>query len=178
MPIANSHIMLDLETMGTDPYSPVIAIGACRFEINDELIMDFFYQPIKLESCMKLGLKPSASTIEWWMDQSPEAKALFKDPTAVDLPLALDAFTEWHNSDHGSIWGNSASFDCGLLKNAYKACDKEVPWQFWQEKCYRTLKGLVPDVKLSRIGTFHNARDDAISQAIHLRDIYKRLGLK
>jgi hypothetical protein len=111
------------------------------------------------------------------MKQSPEARALFSDENAVKLPLALDAFTDWHNSRPDTIWGNSAAFDCGLLKDAYKACGKEVPWAFYRECCYRTAKNMVPTLALSWLGVHHNALDDAISQAYHLQKIYKHLQL-
>ena len=174
-----SHVMLDLETMGTDPYSPVIAIGACRFEMDTDLIEDVFYQVISLESCMEVGLRPSASTTLWWMNQSEAARKVFYDETAVKLPIALDAFTDFLNSRPDELWGNSARFDCGLLEACYKACGKEVPWQHWHERCYRTVKNLpgAKDVKLVRQGTYHHALDDAISQAKHLQAIYKKLGL-
>lgn len=167
------EIMLDLETMGTAPYSPVIAIGAVRFEAGPMQAMPPFYQAITLESAMELGLRPSASTIKWWMKQNPAAQAVLDDPEAVPLPLALDAFTEWYGSRPDNMWGNSAAFDCGLLASAYKACGKEPPWAYHREKCYRTLKGLpgMGRFKLVRRGTHHNALDDAISQAHHCREM-------
>jgi exodeoxyribonuclease VIII len=169
--------MVDLETMGTDPYSPVIAIGAVRFHLGQTKSYEPFYQAITLESAMAVGLRPSAQTITWWMAQSEQARTLFKTEDAVALPLALDAFTDWLNSRPDNLWGNSAAFDLGLLKDAYKACGKEVPWQFYRERCYRTLKGLpgMQQYKLKRVGTHHNALDDAISQAVHCRDMLQSM---
>src|ERR1700731_2020740 len=114
------------------------------------------------------------------MQQNAEAQEVFTDPEAVTLPLALDAFTDWMNSRPYTLWGNSASFDCGLLADAYKACGKEIPWRFYREGCYRTIKNLsgARDVKLDRIGTHHNALDDAISQAQHMQLICKKLNLQ
>lgn len=177
-PEAGVEVMLDLETMGTDPWSPIIAIGAVRF-IAGEMTgpMEPFYQAITLESCMKVGLRPTPGTILWWMKQKPEAQAVFDDPAAVDLPLALDAFTDWYGSRPDNVWGNSAAFDIGLLKDAYKACGKEFPVAFYRERCYRTLKGLpgMDRFRLNRRGTHHNALDDAISQAGHCRDMLRAM---
>jgi len=172
--------------MGTDPYSPIIAIGACRFEMDQTLSMAsaMFYHSITLESCMDLGLKPSASTITFWLTDlsvTKDAQKVFADPTAASLPLVLDAFTDWlsYSPQPDLIWGNSARFDCGLLEAAYKVCGKSVPWDFWNERCYRTVKNLpkAEEVILVRQGTYHNALDDALSQADHLRRIYKHLNL-
>lgn len=173
------EVMIDLETMGTDPFSPILAIGAVRF-IADETTypMPPFYQAITLESCLEVGLRSKADTILWWMKQSSEAKRVFEDPQAVSLPLALDAFTDWWGARPDRPWGNSASFDLGLLRDAYKACGKTAPWLqssygFASERCYRTLKSLpgMEAFKLQRKGTHHNALDDAISQAHHCRNM-------
>lgn len=174
------HAMVDLETMGTQPYAPILSIGACAFSMDGEPIADLFYQTVTLESCLELGMRPDAGAIEFWMGQPEGAKqGWLKNPNAVTLPLALDAFTDWWNSRPMSMWGNSARFDCGLLEAAYKLCRKEVPWSWWKEGCYRTVKNLpgARSVALQRYGVHHNALDDAISQAYHLRDIYRTLKL-
>lgn len=167
------EVMLDLETMGTKPWSPVIAIGAVRFIAGDTYPMPPFYQAITLESCLKHGLRIQASTVLWWMKQSAQAKQVFEDPNAVDLPLALDAFTDWYGSRPDRVWGNSAKFDIGLLEDAYTACGKEFPIQYYHEKDYRTLKDLpgMGRFRIERKGTHHNALDDAISQAHHCRNM-------
>ena len=176
------HVMVDLETLGTEPFSPILSIGACRFQLTPNIgepgVADVFYQPITLESCFDVGLKPSASTTLWWMQQSKEAQKVFTDPAAIALPEALDRFTDFLNSRPDEMWGNSARFDFGLLSAAYRACGKEIPWEHWRERCYRTMKTLpmVQHIKLERFGTYHNALDDALSQARHLRAILLHLG--
>jgi inhibitor of KinA sporulation pathway (predicted exonuclease) len=64
-----------------------------------------------------------------------------------------------------SIWGNGANFDNPLLACAYEAVDVKPYYKFWNERCYRTVKNQYPDIKLERTGTYHNALDDARSQA-------------
>lgn len=176
-----TDVMVDLETLGTQPYSPILSIGACAFRLDEAgPIVDVFYQAVDLESSLDLGMRPSGGTIKWWVQQDEAARArAFHDPEAVKLPLALDAFTDWLNSRPLKMWGNSARFDLGLLEAAYKLCSKEVPWQFWDERCYRTVKSLpgAKKVNLLRFGIHHNALDDAISQAVHLRQLYTKLGL-
>ena len=164
--------MLDLETLGTEPFCPILTIGACRFEAGPMQPMEPFYQAVRLDSCLALGMKPSASTIDWWMRQSKEAQdAAFRDPDAVDLPEALDRFTTWLNARPDNLWGNSARFDIGILAAAYKVCGKEVSWDHWREMDYRCLKNLpgMAQFRLKRAGTHHNALDDAVSQAHHCR---------
>lgn len=182
-------IMLDLETMGTDPYSPVVAIGAVLFDARDILTThrlpdgsNWFYQKITLESAMEAGLRPSASTIEWWLT-NPGVTQQARDETfagddRTTLVLALDAFTDWHNSGIHTIWGNGARFDDGLLADCYRVLKKPAPWQHWEEGCYKTMKNLpaVRHLQIERCGTHHKALDDALSQARHLCQIVEYLG--
>lgn len=173
--------MVDLETLGTQPYSVILSIGACAFRFDDAPIEDQFYQTIDLESSLSLGLRISADTLRWWMSQSDAAReAAFGRVGDVSLPLALDAFTDWLDSRPLSLHGNSARFDMGLLEAAYKVCNKEVPWKWSKEGCYRTMKNL-PGVKAAvpfrAPAVAHHALYDALAQAEHLRAIYKHLQL-
>ena len=173
--------MIDLETLGRRPFCPILSIGAVALRLdNDSPIGDAFYQAVTIDSCLKVGLRIDGNTLAWWMNQSEEArKAAFGDPTAVDLPMALDIFTEWLQSRPLKLWGNSARFDLGILEAAYVACGKEPPWEFRFERCYRTIKNLpaAREIPLPSGGTHHNALDDAVAQALHLRLINQMLQL-
>lgn len=177
-----TDVMLDLETLGVKPFSAILSIGACALRLDDnEPVTDLFYQPITLQSCLDVGLRVDADTVEWWMKQSEDARAVFfDDGTRCPLPSALDRFTDWLNSRPLQIWGNPVAFDGGLLQNAYKACSKETPWLFRQERDYATIRRLpgAKDLEVVRIGTFHNAMHDAITQAMHLRKINVLLQLQ
>lgn len=173
------HSMVDLETLGKKPYCPILSIGACGFSFDHDG-EDYFYVPVSLESCMQLGMKLDASTIIWWMKQSDEARmAAFCNPEAVPLPMALDMFTTYLASRPITLWGNSARFDMGILDAAYEVCGKQTPWQFWSEGDYRTIKQSkrAKEIKLVRFGEHHNALDDAVSQARHLKTINSQLEL-
>lgn len=183
--IEPDHAMLDLETLGKKPYCPVLSIGACAMRLDrDEPITDLFYQPITLESCFEVGLKADASTIQWWMTNpnvSQEARnmAFGADNNALPLAMVLDAFTDWLQSRPLQLWGNSARFDLGILEAAYTACGKNAPWDFRLERCYRSFNALpgARDIEFVRVGTYHNAVHDAVSQALHLRKINQKLQL-
>lgn len=167
------HIMIDLETMGTLPGASILSIGAARFTLDpEEPIADTFHVGIELESCEAYGLKPSSSTILWWMDaERAEARAAYAALPKVDLESALFEFSNWvGDNETTQFWGNSAAFDLGLLSHAYRLLRLPTPWPFWNERCYRTVKNLWP-VPMERVGTHHSALDDAISQAEHLRQI-------
>ena len=161
-------VMLDLETMGNNSNSAMIAIGAVAFD--DNKVTSKFYAEINLQSAIDCGGLVDASTIVWWLKQSDDARRAFENnDSAPHITVALGEFAKWYKEiEGGEVWGNGTMFDNTILGNAYKNCDLETPWKFWNDKCYRTVKGMHEDIKLERIGVYHNAVDDAESQALHL----------
>lgn len=136
----NTKVMLDLETLGTRPGCKIVSISAVTFGINRNFQFDVF---IKIDSQPLLHTEPA--TYNWWMKQDPVLmKFTLENPHAVPLTQALYMFSEWYRGLPGrekSIWGNSAAFDCGILRAAYEYLGIDVPWDTHRaERCYRTLK--------------------------------------
>lgn len=169
-----SMIMLDLETMGNSSDSAIVAIGAVEFDSQG--LGREFYCEVCLESCVKIGLKMDPSTVLWWLNQSEDARSIFIDNEHQDnIQTSLDLFDDFcKDIEVSEVWGNGAMFDNTILGNAYKAIGKEIPWRFWNDRCYRTVKNMNPEVKLVRVGTHHNALDDAKTQALHLIEILNK----
>ena len=182
-------VMLDLETMGNGPCAAIIAVGAVAFDGVSQrgvrtVHQNKFYEVVSLESAMAAGGVVDASTILWWMEQSESARSAFTGDAASrakPLPEVLAAFSRWLNDvswgypDKVRVWGCGAAFDNVILRSAYRAVHSPAPWKHWNDRCYRTIRELRPDIQLSRIGTHHNARDDAESQAIHLMKIFEAM---
>lgn len=175
------HIMLDLETLNTTPDAAIVAIGAVSFS-QAEGIESTFYRTIDLESAMKNG-SISAATLRWWLQQETDARMELvrgKD----GLFQAVSAFSDWFSvvraSSEGltvNVWGNGAGFDNVILRETYGKLNMQTPWGFWEDRCYRTIKNTYCDVPQERIGTPHNALDDARTQAVHLLQIAERHSL-
>jgi len=166
-------VMLDLETMGNNSNSAIIAIGAVAF--NDNEVTSKFYTEINLQSAIDCGGMVDGLTITWWLKQSDDARKAFENnDDAPHIMLALQSFSKWYKEIKGDqVWGNGAMFDNTILGNAYKNNTLTVPWEFRNDMCYRTVKGMNKHIKLERVGTYHNAVDDAESQALHLINILK-----
>ena len=173
-------VMLDLETMGNGPESAIVAIGAVEFDVKTRELGRQFYSVIDLESAVKFGGVMDPSTVLWWLKQSEDARKLFADKGHhVDASLMI--FSNWLSrcgeTDDLKIWGNGAAFDNVILSSAYKRAGIQQPWQFRNDRCYRTIKGLYKEIKMGpRCGVHHNALDDAVSQALHLIEIFKAMG--
>ena len=170
-----THISIDLETLGTQPGSVILSIGAVKFDPFTGEIGEKFYANITPKSCLDVGLVTDQSTVEWWSTQSQEAR----DALKVDRqPLAtvLDSFGKFAGEADG-VWGWGATFDVSLLEAAYRMAIVEVPWKFWNVKCGRTVCGLVHVNPVRNTGTHHKADVDAEMQAIAICQAYKKLRL-
>lgn len=169
------HVMCDLETLGRRPGCKLLSIGAVVF--GPKGLGAEFYEEVKINH--QGDLTADQSTIDWWDRQSPEARDRLyggQDEKPM-LGWALTKFNVWlgqlaPRDQKGNlevcVWGNGADFDNAILQVAFDKTTTEQPaWPFWNNRCYRTLKNLVPSVQLVRQGTHHNALDDAKSQAEH-----------
>lgn len=188
-----THIMLDLETLGTVPGCVGFSIGAVVFDPLEQRLGSEFYAVINVDSCLDRYLREEQDTKDWWSKQSDEAKvALLEayDPTVSEpLPDVLENFNGWQRAQglksNLRIWGNGADFDNPILRCMYDAAQVKPYAGAWGGRCYRTLKNLDElwpqlgfhklDKERHRTGTHHNALDDAKSQAIHLMANVARL---
>lgn len=172
-----NDLMLDLETMGNESFSAIVSIGALEFNLETGETGKEFYVNVDLQSCLDLGLTVNASTIMWWMNQSDQARHDLTSKKALPILDALSEFSIFINNNDYRVWGNSASFDCGILANAYKKANIEVPWMHWNERCVRTLASFKPEIKkaFKFKGTAHNALDDCYHQVGYCYEIWKSL---
>jgi len=173
------HVMVDLETTGTTAGWGILSIGAVMFDGTHNQLGQQFEMFISRESCRSFGLKENPDTLAWWARQSAEARAaidICDTGNAHPLDVALKAFGEFvRQAGPGKVkvWGNGGDFDQPILAAGYEAIGEKLPWQFWNNRCYRTVKSHHPKVNLVRSGTHHNALDDAMTQAMHLLSIWK-----
>jgi 3'-5' exoribonuclease Rv2179c-like domain len=185
-----THVMLDLKTWGTAPYSTIIMIGACAFDPTldpaaasvplHKIITDRFEVAI---SPSNTGLRVDVDTLMWWMDAERDVarKEWLKMPK-VSLREALDGFTDWLRTLGSGeeqdlrIWGTG--FDNVLLRQAYETSAREVPWSFRHDRCFRTLRNLLTFEEGHYLGTAHTALADAENQAIRANQIVRRLGIR
>lgn len=166
------RVMLDLETLGTTPGSVILSIGAVRFGGGE--ILDTFHEIIAPKSCVDLGMNVDIGTVQWWMQQSDEARQQLTLPGSP-LKSVLRRFADWLADDDSEIWGNGAASDNVWLAEAYRLAGIAQPWSFRGDRCYRTIKNLHPEIEFEPFGTAHNALNDAIAQAKHLMRILPNL---
>jgi len=173
----NMHIMVDLETMGTRPNAPIVSIGAVMF--NADGIHERLYRNVSLASAVRSGAVIDPNTVMWWMAQSEDARTALVDETAGSIADALRDLGKMvcgPNDALVGVWGNGASFDNVIVSESCRRLGMAPLWEFWKDRCYRTVKSAYPDVKLERTGVHHNALSDAETQAEHLIRINEASG--
>lgn len=160
--VRTNRVMVDIETLGLKRGAAIVSIGAVEF--GPAHTGDTFYRSIDRESCKAAGLTVDEDTLEWWQDQDDDAKAVLDGGQPLSDVLA--AFRTWYvGKGFDEVWANSPSFDCELLEVAYDAVGIGEPWDFHDERDFRTLKSLPCAVELEQNGTEHDALDDARYQA-------------
>jgi exodeoxyribonuclease VIII len=172
--------MVDLETLGTGPDAAILAIGAVAFKFEEEKFLATFYSGVTIKSAMKAG-SVTPETLAWWFMQGDAQRgAILLHRNTIRT--ALFQFAAWMASMENSgenilVWGNGADFDNVILSSAFDSELLTRPWGTWNNRCYRTMKNLVPGIKFIKPEIPHNALEDAVAQASHLTEIFKFLNL-
>ncbi|EFS3219008.1 exonuclease [Salmonella enterica] len=180
-----THLMVDLETMGTNPDAPIVAIAAILFDPQTgEIGGAIFYVVISLVDAMESGAVPDGGTIEWWLQQSGEARSalLVDQRSLVDALLQLREFINEHSDEKLiQVWGNGATFDNVILRRSYERLGIPCPWRFYNNRDIRTIvelgKAIGYDARndIAFEGERHNALDDARHQAKYVSAIWQKL---
>ena len=171
--------MIDLETLSQDSNAVILSIGAVVFDPDSNRTGEEFYTVINTNDCvMNHGLHIDMNTVNWWKQQNDEAQKVLREAQGTDKTLeeALEEFTSyWERNNLKYIWGNGAGFDEPILATAYRSCGyerDELPWNFWDSFCVRTIGRLFPGHKPERNSTHHNSLDDALWQVKWMQNIF------
>lgn len=170
-----THYVVDLETMGKGPKAAIVSIGCVRVEHGQ--IAGSYYERVELDYSMAIGGEVDASTVQWWLQQSAEARAEIdgSQPGTVYLATALHSLAQFMGEgqaspDHILVWGNGSSFDNVILRGAFERCWNSAPWKFWNDRDLRTLLAIFPEAKkaVEFKGIKHHALHDALHEAHQL----------
>ena len=88
----------------------------------------------------------------------------------------LNEFSQFiarHGGKKVELWGNGADFDNVIIGSLFDTFGLVKPWSYGKNRCYRTMKRMFGEnVPLVHQGVHHNGLDDAITQAVHLQEIF------
>jgi len=181
-----AHVMIDIEALGTGVDSVIASIGAVQFNPKTGHVSDKGFEVLlSVEDGCKLGFKMDCDTVEWWQGKSDEARKQLDGDVLVRSGILQ--LMSWLNGlcpkGDLQVWGNGPGFDLALLGYHFERMDYDLPWEFWNERCVRTMveigraNGIDPKKTIEFVGVEHSALDDAKHQARYVSEIWQALGL-
>ena len=184
------NVMVDIETLNTDPDAVVLSIGAVAFDQSPPLEkLPSFFERLILQPQLDRGCTVSADTIKWWMQQDRTAiEAAFFAGGEVPVFSAITHLVGFLSArcnfgvDQVFVWANSPSFDCTIIRNLAGTVMGSPPlWSFRNERDVRTLRA-VADLESAPgpadLGyVAHHPIGDCLAQVEVVRRCYAKLGL-
>lgn len=199
-------LMVDLETLGVSYGSPIITIGAVLFDPRRQdtakYLMDrALLVRVDLEDAVRNSAGADPGTLAWWFRQEDAAIKALVEGDVVHLRKALLDFSDYAVARDGRLdgfrfshpeikrlppaqilWAKSPDFDAKLLEYAFTQVGLPNPFKYSQYRCVRTIQDLAwPGGTQERpkfdTGVKHDARADAVQQAMTVQAAYLQLGL-
>lgn len=161
------HLMLDIETLGTEPGAVILSIAAVEFDLETGETGKEFFAQIDLEDSVQHGFNIDPKTLKWWLEQNPEVlKQNISIPkgsesicTVKSVISELEAHFKYVYSNNVKVWGNSNRFDMGLLIPYIQKVTNKPLWKYSNERDVRTLVSFAPQIKET---TIIKAKEDNI----------------
>lgn len=175
-----NELMIDIETTWQKPGCKVLSLGA--FGFNKDGKQCEFYVRFAIDKQRLAGLTDDHATISWLNRQNKEVRdEAFGGKT--DPAEGLTEFKKFFyanfstdNGDGFKVWCCGLDFDFPILQNFMGAFGFSLPWKFWTQFDYRTIKNLFAYVKPSEGNVAaHNALEDCKAQMRGLRAFYDRM---
>lgn len=159
---------------------------------------------VEIEEAVKHSGGVEGGTLAWWLGQDNLAIKGLLSKNAVSMETALqrfrqfcidrnpkldDLFFQGHSQlpQACAVWAKSPDFDCKNMEDKYQrvydfSVEQRFPLPFYQFRCVRTLQDLAwpggpDDIPKFQTGTKHDARADAIQQAMVVQAGYRELRL-
>ena len=176
--MANTHVMIDLETLDVLPSATILTIGAIKFDPFGDDVLDpkceKFYVRVDVDSCDRIGCTISQSTLDWWAQQNQAAQdEAFSTENRIDI---VDAMNQLYKFCWGAtrVWSHGIGFDIVILENVFRKIEKAIPWQYWETRDTRTLFDIGIDPRRPPV-LKHHALEDAWNQAVGVQRVYNSL---
>jgi hypothetical protein len=173
-----TDVMIDIETLGSNPRAPVIQIGACAFSLRAGEVGPTWSELVRPNFEYT---KPDVDTIAWWMKQNEDARLHVAKCVEAGIfeTEALQALTQFiaDNTIDVCAWAMPPEFDLVILRNLGDARGIKMPWHYAATRDLRTLEHLVGKTKADRMQatTPHDAGSDAAAQASTAIKYYRAL---
>lgn len=174
-----NKLMIDIETTGQAPGCRVLSFAAFGFSKTGEQVQ--IYKKLFAAEQTSHGLTDEKETIEWWNNQDPAIRnEAFggTENTAIAISEFKMFFYKHFSTEYGQnlqVWCCGADFDFTILKKLFNVYGFELPWKYYSQCDYRTLKTLYPEIKKAEKNSgAHSALEDAMAQMRGLREFFEK----
>lgn len=184
-----AHFSLDIETLDTRATAVVLSIGICKFDpLGVDAVGPFEHVALEIGVQARNNRTISSDTFYWWAHQlASMEKSPFPEPY-MDVKTGLAQIIDfiYGNSEpmevkgdqpalyqDACVWVRGPHFDWTIVENLAKQVGVEWPIHYAKVRDQRTFcageKYLPPEN--DEVFVFHNARDDAIMQAMFIQQV-------
>lgn len=146
------HINFDTETLGLYENAVVTTLACCAFTFEDNISYDelvrsgFFTKFSSMEQLKVYHRDTTQSTIDWWKQQSEEAKvhSIKPGPKDVSLVTGLTRLTEYiknsgYNWKKSYVWSRGNAFDLPKIESLYRNAEMDLPFNTFRVRDTRTM---------------------------------------
>lgn len=160
-----THLMVDIESLGTRPGAIVLAAAFVRFSDEAQITVN-----LSLPDQEALGLEKDPDTLRWWGEQEAKHPGAWAAATSNAQPLVpalqyIAQWIAWAAPSDALVWCHGATFDAPLLQELYRRANVPCPWKFWNIRDTRTLYDLAGiNPKEYAVPPPHIALNDAVGQ--------------
>jgi inhibitor of KinA sporulation pathway (predicted exonuclease) len=183
--IKKMDIMIDLEVLGIGDNPVIMQLSAILFSLDENnQQLDSFDKYINIQNSIEKGFITDESTKKWWDEQNNDVYSLAAN-SKNNIEDVLRDFSDWIDAikkkykSKINVWGNGILADNKWVSQAYKICNIQIPWIYYEDRDVRTLTELGDRIcgydyrKINFEGIRHNALDDCRHQIKYCCEIYK-----
>lgn len=179
--MSQEHVMVDIETLGTNSTSVIVAIGAVRFDIETLQLSDSKFKcTLDIQAQANVDLACDVDTLLWWLRQGEPARmAIFGKDAQSNALHPADALENFVGFCEGAfyLWSNGPTFDSCVLQEAFKRFEVKWPFKYNADRDMRTVMTIAkaagwdgPNENIYQHLVAHHALHDAIRQAHYVCD--------
>jgi hypothetical protein len=166
-----NRMMIDIETLDTQPTAVVLSVAAVVF--NDVDVLEAGHWFLDTEKQIQHGRSISLDTICWWMEQGKGQAFELLNKTKTQ-GISPSTFSKQFSGMYGlyrveELWANGIVFDVGILENLMATPQLDTVSPPWKYNHPRDLRTMYAHEQFSRedrtVPTLaHDALEDALAQ--------------
>lgn len=180
--MTQTHLMLDIETLGVRPSARVIEIGWATFDPFGNGVLKSGSVAVDVGSQAYGTI--DAGTVDFWLKQPDGSRLALAKAKKVSIREAIELLDKelspW--GQFTGVWSHGPAFDVTILQGHYDRLGRGMPWSYKAVRDTRTLAeacklvlGHVPEYPRIAEGADHTGEADSVNQAVWVQRMYSAL---